>query len=254
MASSCGRMYFVDLATRAELSEHPLNGAAWEGCGRSVDWPDRRLKARHEVWVFQGRKRVKVTADDFGGKAVGVKLWFPNADAREKFFLVPRRCAWCDRDDIVAEVDGKLACEAHAEYYASTGEVPPMPADLHNEDLPPQMAPKRPDPPEGVHLVDETVYRVVRGRQSGRLYAKRLVPVEHGKADWEYEGRRPFRKLSEATLIGDEEAREFGARFGVCCVCAKTLTAGLSVDLGIGPVCGKRIHQQEKARRRAAAA
>lgn len=45
---------------------------------------------------------------------------------------------------------------------------------------------------------------------------------------------RPEHKLSY------EQAKAFGALYGTCCRCAKTLTDELSIHLGIGPVCGQR--------------
>lgn len=45
----------------------------------------------------------------------------------------------------------------------------------------------------------------------------------------------------ERTLITLDEAKEFGALYGTCCVCARTLTNEESISQGIGPVCGGRL-------------
>jgi hypothetical protein len=85
--SNPSRFYFFDLETKAELRDHPLNGSVFEGCGAFVSYADKRLIAREEIWIFRGKDTVRVTADDFGGRAVGVKQWSPAGS--EKFFLVP---------------------------------------------------------------------------------------------------------------------------------------------------------------------
>ena len=47
-------------------------------------------------------------------------------------------------------------------------------------------------------------------------------------------------KLSADDKLTLEQAREFGALYGTCCVCGRTLTNELSIHLGIGPKCGDR--------------
>lgn len=55
-----------------------------------------------------------------------------------------------------------------------------------------------------------------------------------------YEGRRPLSTLSPTERLTIAEAAEFGAVYGICCICSRTLTNELSIALGIGPVCGER--------------
>lgn len=38
-----------------------------------------------------------------------------------------------------------------------------------------------------------------------------------------------------------EEAEEFGALYGFCCVCGRTLTRESSIEAGIGPVCADKF-------------
>lgn len=101
--------------------------------------------------------------------------------------------------------------------------------------------------PEGFYIKDGEAIKVqVAVHGSGRPYAKRLVLVlgEDGKAvadgRWEYAPGlvsllRPEHKLTK------EQAIEFGQLYGVCGVCGAILTNETSIELGIGPICGKRF-------------
>lgn len=84
------------------------------------------------------------------------------------------------------------------------------------------------------------VYHTQRGFQ----VAKRLCADgnEDGTSTvwFEYEGKRPLARLNASMRMSYEEMKQFGAVYGSCCVCSKTLTDELSVALGIGPVCGNR--------------
>ena len=77
---------------------------------------------------------------------------------------------------------------------------------------------------------------------SGRQYAKRLVPPAEfgGKAEFEY-APGAMRTLTADHRMTLEDAKAFGALYGTCCVCGRTLTDEKSISAGIGPVCGKRV-------------
>lgn len=97
---SSARFYFADINTGAELADHPLNGAIFEGEG---PWH------QHEGNFVHGHKNVlyvteyvggrqqtrKVTCADFDGRCVRVKFWCPNPDYRSTFVLVPE--TWVPR-------------------------------------------------------------------------------------------------------------------------------------------------------------
>jgi hypothetical protein len=108
-----------------------------------------------------------------------------------------------------------------------------------------------PDPPVGTHVLnldngEVEIYRVGTRRRSRYLVAHRMDRVRltaTGRARWVYAGRQPFSRLSEATLLTEEAARRIGARLGFCANCGRALTAELSVDRGIGPVCFRRIRE-----------
>jgi len=96
---------------------------------------------------------------------------------------------------------------------------------------------------------DDDVVRVRRSK-SGRLYGEQLDPNEGG---FEYRPGVVFRLKARMSL---EEAKEWGARFGRCCVCAKLLITEKSIEQGIGPVCARiflrsSTSRRSKARRRA---
>jgi hypothetical protein len=89
-----------------------------------------------------------------------------------------------------------------------------------------------------MHKVGDDVYKVqVAVHGSGHRYAKRLVVAGH-EAAFEYEAGA-MRSLSAATLMSLDDAKAFGALYGVCCVCAAVLTDEKSIAAGVGPVCAK---------------
>jgi len=104
-----------------------------------------------------------------------------------------------------------------------------------------------PAPPDvveaGMYRVNDTIYKVQKAvHGSGRLYAKRLVPPDEfgGKAEFVYEPGT-IKMLVPADKMTLDEARAFGALYGTCCVCGRTLTDEKSIERGIGPVCEGRV-------------
>lgn len=96
--------------------------------------------------------------------------------------------------------------------------------------------------PEGMHKALHSIYKVQRAiHGSGNLYAKKLTRVE-GSDDWTFEyAPGAMRILSEETKMTLEQAKEFGALYGTCCVCGRTLTDEKSIEAGIGPVCANKF-------------
>lgn len=93
---------------------------------------------------------------------------------------------------------------------------------------------------EGMHRFNGRIFKVqVAVHGSGRLYAKELK--QYGE-DWSFEfAPGMIHKLSSATKMTLEQAKEFGALYGTCCVCGRTLTNETSIEEGIGPVCAGRF-------------
>ena len=85
-----------------------------------------------------------------------------------------------------------------------------------------------------------TIFRVVKSRESGRLYAKRLTVLNANSASFSYDGGAIYRIKPEWRMSLDE-AKAWGRQYGICCVCAADLTDPKSVAAGIGPVCAKRV-------------
>ena len=107
---------------------------------------------------------------------------------------------------------------------------------------------------EGMHKIGDTIYKVQRAvHGSGELYAKELILVERDNVEiedgvWKSITNHRFeyapgatRHLSPSTKMTLEQAKEFGALYGTCCVCGRTLTNEKSIEDGIGPVCGAKF-------------
>jgi hypothetical protein len=105
-------------------------------------------------------------------------------------------------------------------------------------------------PPRTIGLGEDGMYRTPNGtiykvqyavHGSGNLYAKRLIPPSEfgGRAEFDYE-RGAVNKLRPEWRMTLEQAKEFGALYGTCCVC-RTLTREESIEAGIGPICAGRF-------------
>ena len=121
---------------------------------------------------------------------------------------------------------------------------------------------------EGMHKLGDKIYKVQKSR-SGLPYAKELVVTRECPGHLDFSDPSAFDapmtrhsdtecpepkvsvefvyargmvyKLSEDTRMTLDEAKEWGVRFGTCCVCGLTLTKEDSIEKGIGPVCAKRF-------------
>src|SRR5262245_15368007 len=96
---------------------------------------------------------------------------------------------------------------------------------------------------------DERIFKVQAARETKNLYAKELVPIG-GKRLTETDEVVGFEfqyapgalgQLRASDRMSLEEAKAFGIKYGFCMVCAARLKDAVSVSLGIGPVCGKRV-------------
>lgn len=118
---------------------------------------------------------------------------------------------------------------------------------------------------EGMHKLGNEIFKVQRSPTTGRLYTKRLVverdclgheTTEGAIGDTVYcDGScqssddvsvtfeyypGALSGLSEATRMSLDDAKAFGALYGVCCRCGRTLTDESSIAAGIGPVCAEK--------------
>jgi hypothetical protein len=98
---------------------------------------------------------------------------------------------------------------------------------------------------DGMYLKDGVVYKVqVAVHGSGNLYAKRLEVEEALDADGQTVARGRFeyapgviRDLRPEHRMTLEQAKQFGALYGVCCRCGRTLTNEDSIEAAMGPIC-----------------
>jgi len=88
---------------------------------------------------------------------------------------------------------------------------------------------------------DGVMFRVKRSRQSGNLYAERVIPEAPRKSERFVYERGGIYRLSADMRMTLEQAQMFGVQFGICCVCGAELTATESVANGIGPICAGRV-------------
>jgi hypothetical protein len=99
-------------------------------------------------------------------------------------------------------------------------------------------------------LANGDIFKVqIAKNGSGNLYAKELiidVPAEvvdgvivtPAETHFEY-APGAIRRLSPADKMSKDQAAAFGALYGVCCVCSRSLTDEGSIAAGIGPICAQ---------------
>lgn len=93
----------------------------------------------------------------------------------------------------------------------------------------------------GIYRVNGDVFKVYAATGSGRMLAKKLVRLSDG-SEWAFEyAGLASRFILSAKPLTLAEAKEFGAIYGVCCNCGRTLTDETSIAEGIGPICASRF-------------
>lgn len=102
----------------------------------------------------------------------------------------------------------------------------------------------------GMYQVGDDIFKVQAG-STGNMYAKILVITpktnEYGEiikgkttAKLVYASGAIFKIKPEHRMELDT-AKAFGKKYGICCCCSALLTNPISVEEGIGPVCGGRV-------------
>jgi hypothetical protein len=106
---------------------------------------------------------------------------------------------------------------------------------------------------DGMYLKDGEIFKVQHAiHGSGNQYAKKLRVVEEPERDDEGDivapGKIVFdyapgvvRKLTAADRMTLEQAEEFGALYGTCVRCGRTLTKEKSIARAMGPVCAGKL-------------
>ena len=94
----------------------------------------------------------------------------------------------------------------------------------------------------GIYRVGDTIYKVQKAREGDHLYAKKFVPPGPGDTEgfFVYEIGLLRHICAEDRLTLDE-AKAYGALYGTCIVCGRTLTNEVSIAAGIGPICAGRV-------------
>jgi hypothetical protein len=103
---------------------------------------------------------------------------------------------------------------------------------------------------DGMWILGDVIYKVQKAvHGSGRLYAKKLVVSKAFDSDADDTSEVRFEYAPGAVKqlgVGGrkltlEEAKAFGALYGTCCVCGRTLTNEQSIKDGIGPICAGKF-------------
>lgn len=92
--------------------------------------------------------------------------------------------------------------------------------------------------PDGPTDLQVKVYRVRKSRTSKRLYGELIVPPERAgdEVGFVYNGKA-MGFLRASDQLSWAEAREFGAAYGACVACGRTLSDARSLVQGYGPTC-----------------
>lgn len=107
----------------------------------------------------------------------------------------------------------------------------------------PQAAPKTQAAPDetvedGIYVHDGVFVKVVKAvHGSGKPYAKRFDVTNLA---WVY-APGLVQRLSTGERVTKEQAAEFGALYGKCVRCGRTLTNEASIEQAMGPVCSGKM-------------
>ena len=104
------------------------------------------------------------------------------------------------------------------------------------KDMPEEVAAPVTPATEGMYKLGNRIFKVQRAvHGSGHLYTKELVSGGFTYASG------MIRQLNSSHRMTLEQAKEYGALYGVCCRCAAPLTDEKSIAAGIGPVCATKF-------------
>lgn len=100
-------------------------------------------------------------------------------------------------------------------------------------------------PTDGMYKVGERIFKVQRAvvNGDGHPYAKELIRTEQRGGDIKHSFKYvpgAMKLLKEEHKMTLEQAKEYGALYGTCCVCGRTLTNEESIAAGIGPICAEK--------------
>lgn len=146
--------------------------------------------------------------------------------------LAAERPMWADvrklHPDVIDRLDRKDASRWIDEALKVKREVPAKPAADQATD--------------GMYRTpDGRIFKVqVAVHGSKNLYAKELVGDPDRGFSFQYAAGW-VRKLRLEWKMTLAEAKAWGALYGTCCVCGRTLTNEESIEAGIGPICASKF-------------
>lgn len=146
-------------------------------------------------------------------------------------------CGNCGKQDAsVAEIK---------ECYRAGGASPEWSEVFAGLDEMDEKYPETPEPEitDGMWITPSgAIYKVQKSQKTGYLYGKILdvEPLADGQPtlSFTYQPSVPnLLRRERARKMTLDEAKSFGALYGMCCQCGRTLTNEESIEAGIGPVC-----------------
>jgi hypothetical protein len=153
---------------------------------------------------------------------------------------------WISTDDVAAD---KAACSVKIENAIAWRDRLRVEAKQHAAEAPHSPEHQRREVTEGMWIVGDIhngdIFKVqIAVHGTGNLYAKRFIPGdivdgEREKGTFVYTPGAMKLLAAEGRKMTMAEAKEYGALYGTCCRCGRTLTKEKSIERGIGPVCGK---------------
>ena len=94
----------------------------------------------------------------------------------------------------------------------------------------------------GAYLLNEVVYSIREGKQSGRLQVWSYSDVAKKYVRDFANEKEVLSKVELTDKLTLDKAIKYSAQTGICCHCGRTLTVLRSVAGGIGPICAKRYN------------
>lgn len=88
----------------------------------------------------------------------------------------------------------------------------------------------------GLYKIDNRLVRVAVDRK-GKAHVRVMHRNSNGELHYSSSVKIDVRKINDSTKIDLDMAQKFGRKYGVCCVCGRTLTDAHSRAAGIGPKC-----------------
>ncbi len=100
---------------------------------------------------------------------------------------------------------------------------------------------------DGIYRYGDTFYKVYHTVHGANVQVAKVLHLtkagvdDNGKqlwnGEWEYLGKKPLYSLKPEHKLTQEQAKQFGLVYGMCCNCTRDLTREESIYVGYGPTC-----------------